>query len=138
MTPAIENSIKEMIASGIASAQEQQVVALAEEYKFDVEEGRKVFKVKDIKFVKGRAVSPNKGKKVVDDTPKVKKAMTGYMMFSKEHRDDVTEKAKSALKEGEKYQASGTVKTLGAMWSALSKEKQIVWNDKAQAVKDEA
>tara|TARA_B110000037_G_C16936978_1_gene431057 strand:+ start:150 stop:566 length:417 start_codon:yes stop_codon:yes gene_type:complete len=137
MTPTIENSIKEMIAS----AMEQQVVALAEKYKFDVEEARDHMKICDIKFVKGRAVSPKKetkkDKKTNNDTPKEKKAMTGYMLFSKEHREEVTEKAKSTLKEGEKYQASGTVKTLGAMWTALSKEEQVKWNEKAHAAKDE-
>ena len=137
MTPVIENTIKEMIASAL----EQQVVALAEEFKFDVEKGCEVFNTNDIKFVKGRAVSPKKetkkDKKALDDTPKEKKAMTGYMLFSKEHREAVTEKAKSSLKTGEKYQASGTVKTLGAMWSALSKEEQVKWNEKAHDATDE-
>ena len=125
MSNTIDNAIKEMCSSAI----EQTIVTLAEKYNFNVDEASKYINVKDIKFTKGRSVSPNKNKKVMDDTPKVKKAMTGYMLFSKENREAVTEKAKSTLKEGEKYQASGTVKTLGAMWSALSKENQIEWND---------
>ena len=137
MSQTIEKSIKEMCSS----AMDQTIVALSEKYKFDVEEARDHMKTGDIKFVKGRAVSPKKetkkDKKALDDTPKEKKAMTGYMLFSKEHREAVTEKAKSSLKTGEKYQASGTVKTLGAMWSALSKEEQVKWNEKAHDATDE-
>lgn len=135
MTPVIENTIKEMIASAL----EQQVVALAEEFKFDVEKGRQVFNTNDIKFVKGRVVSPKKEtkkEKKEKNKDTVKKAMSGYMLFSKEHRESVTDKAKSLLKEGEKYQASETLKKLGAMWSALSKDEHVKWNDKAHAMKE--
>ena len=136
MTPAIDNAVKEMIASAL----EQQLVALSEKYKFDVEEGREVININDIKFVKGCAVSPKKEtkkEKKEKNKDKVKKAMSGYMLFSKENRESVTEKAKSVLKEGEKYQASETLKKLGAMWSALSKEEQVKWNEKAHAMKGE-
>ena len=66
-----------------------------------------------------------------DDKPKVKRNTNGYMAFNSENRASVVEKAKANLSEGETYKANETIKTLGAMWSALSDKDKKVWNDKA-------
>lgn len=74
-----------------------------------------------------------KDKKNANDKPKVAKPPSGYMLFSNDNRASVTETAKAALKDGEKYKASETLKKLGAMWSALSDEDKKKWNDKSKA-----
>ena len=78
----------------------------------------------------------NKSKKVnkSDDTPKVKRNTTGYMVFNSENRASVVEQAKTNLVDGEVYKANETIKTLGAMWSALNDKDKKVWNDKALAI----
>jgi hypothetical protein len=78
----------------------------------------------------------NKSNKVKNsnDKPIVKRNTTGYMAFNSENRASVVEKAKANLGEGEKYKANETIKTLGAMWSALSDNDKKLWNDKALAI----
>jgi len=64
---------------------------------------------------------------------KPKRATTGYLVYSKEMRDQVKWQAAGKAEGDDKLKPQDIVKELGAMWKALSAEEQLVWNTKAKA-----
>ena len=65
---------------------------------------------------------------------KPKRATTGYLVYSKEMREQVKATLTAAKAEGDdKLKPQDIVKELGTMWKALSVEEQLVWNTKAKA-----
>ena len=62
-----------------------------------------------------------------DAPTKPKRAATGYILFSKDKRPSVVAAAPSPLRPPE------VMTKLGALWKALSKEEQAVWNARAKA-----
>ena len=78
---------------------------------------------------------PKKSKKDQDsddDKPK-KKRVSGYLLFSSVHRDEV----KQELFGEEKPKNSEIMVELGKRWKALTDEEREEWNVKAKAKADE-
>ena len=69
-----------------------------------------------------------------DDKPKTKR-ITGYILYSNAHRDEVKEE----LSDGEtKAKNTDVVAKLAKNWKALGDEGQAEWNAKAKELKEAA
>ena len=113
--------LKEIASSDSVTSAEDLITAI-EESNFPINHSSK----------KNNKVKKNT--KSTEDKSKVKRNTTGYMVFNSENRDAVTEAGKTKLLDGEVYKANQTIKTLGALWSALSQDEKKVWIDKADAI----
>ena len=71
-------------------------------------------------------------KKKTDNTDKPKKSVSGYILFSKESRDDA--KTKLVQENGDQYvlKNSDVMVMLGKMWKQLDEDTQKSWNTKAK------
>ena len=71
-------------------------------------------------------------KKKTDNTDKPKKSVSGYILFSKESRDDA--KTKLVQENGDQYvlKNSDVMVMLGKMWKELDENEQKAWNTKAK------
>ena len=85
-------------------------------------EEKPVKKVKVAKLTKKESSSD-------DEKPK-KKRTSGYIVFSKDMRDDALAKLSA---DGASYKNQDVMTKLGAMWKALSDEDKQSWNAKAVA-----
>ncbi len=76
--------------------------------------------------------SKKKNTDKTDKTDKPKKAISGYILFSKESRE--LAKIKLQQDNGEEYllKNSDVMVMLGKMWKELDTEAQQTWNDKAK------
>lgn len=78
---------------------------------------------------------PKKEKKVdSDDEKPKKKRISGYILFSNANRDEVKEELSV---DGEKPKNPDVMRELAKKWKALDQEEQNVWNEKAQALKED-
>ena len=69
-----------------------------------------------------------------DDKPKVKR-VSGYILYSNAHRDQVKEE----LSDGDtKAKNTDIMKKLASMWKDLSDDEKEQWNSKAKELKDPA
>jgi len=74
----------------------------------------------------------DKKEKPADDKPK-KKRTSGYIIFSKAHRDEV----KSKLAEADdKPKNTDIMVELAKLWKALTDEDRETWNAKAKEIKE--
>ena len=133
-TIAIPNSLHLALNSATNSAVSQAIATLADKYGFDAEEAGRELKltVSDIKGGK-----PAKGFKK-NGEPKKKRGTTGYLVFSKENREETKAAMEAELASGEKLQPKLVVKRLAELWKELSKDEQAVWNAKAAATNEES
>jgi len=73
-------------------------------------------------------------KKTLDDPakPKTKRPISGYILFSKENRDNA--KARLHTDNGDEYvlKNSDVMVMLGKMWKELAEHDQQTWNAKAK------
>ena len=69
-----------------------------------------------------------------DDKPKTKR-VSGYILYSNAHRDEVKEE----LSDGEtKAKNTDVMRKLAENWKALDDDGKTQWNDKAKEIKDTA
>ena len=131
---AIPNSLHLALNSATNSAVSQALATLAEKYGFDAEEAGRELKltVSDIKGGKAAKGFKKNGE------PKKKRGTTGYLVFSKENREEVKAAMEAELASGEKLQPKLVVKRLAELWKALSSEEQAEWNAKAAATNEDA
>ena len=130
------------------------VLKLSVKYEFNFDEAMASLDVKTEAVVVAK-VSKEDAKKAKEDekiakkaakeakdaakADKPKRATTGYLVYSKEMRDQVKATLIAAkLVSGEldgdaKLKPQDVVKELGTRWKALSLEEQLVWNNKAKA-----
>ena len=73
-------------------------------------------------------------KKKSDNTDKPKKSVSGYILFSKESREDA--KTKLVKENGDQYviKNSDVMVMLGKMWKELDEDTQKSWNTKAKTM----
>ena len=130
MPTQIESAIREMCTDAMSQA----VAALAEKYGFDAEEAGRDLKIPDVNFKPGKA---NKGFKK-NGEPKKKRGTTGYLIFSKEQREEVKKEMEAELDEGEKLQPKLVVKRLAELWKGLTGDEQAIWNKRAAEANEAA
>ena len=71
-----------------------------------------------------------KEKSSKEEKPKKKRGMTGYLLFSKENRDDV----KAELGE---VKPTEVVTEVAKRWKAIGDEEREKWNKRAKEINDE-
>ncbi len=64
---------------------------------------------------------------------KPKRATTGYLVYSKEMREQVKAGLTAKIEGDAKLKPQDVVKELGTMWKSLTAEEQLVWNTKAKS-----
>ena len=140
MPTAIDESIRACCAEAVGQA----VIALAAKYGFDAEEAERELNLGELKLQRKRGPVPKKSvakatkaTKTKDESPKPKRKITGYLLFSNEMREDVKAALEAELEEGEKLKPQATVTELAAQWKALSAEEQAEWKERAASESDE-
>ena len=87
----------------------------------------------DVKADKPKKPKKSKKDQDSDDEKPKKKRVSGYLMFSSVHRDEV----KQELFGEDKPKNSEIMVELGKRWKALTDEEREEWNAKAKAKADE-
>ena len=64
---------------------------------------------------------------------KPKRATTGYLVYSKEMREQVKAALTAKLEGDAKLKPQEIVKELGNMWKSLTADQQLLWNTKAKS-----
>ena len=75
---------------------------------------------------------------IEDAEPKKKRGTTGYLVFSKEMREEVKAEMEAELGDGEKLQPKLVVSELAKRWKDLGESEKTTWNDKAKSINDDA
>ena len=125
MPLAIQGAIQSMCEDAIGQA----ITTLSNKYGFDAEEAQRELNLGKIKI--SATTTKASPKKSASDKPK--RGPTGYLVFSKEMRDDVKAELESKLGEDEKLKPQQVVTALAARWKQLSDEQKEEWNSKAKA-----
>ena len=140
----LPSAIDESIRACCADAVSQAVAALAAKYHFDAEEAERDLNLGQLKLQRKRGPAAKKSvakasKGSDDETPKTKRAITGYLLFSREMRPEVKDAMTAELGEGEKLMSKSVVTELAAQWKALEESEQLGWKARAaaEAVSDE-
>ena len=134
MPAAIDESIRACCADAVSQA----VAALAAKYDFDAEEAERDLNLGELKLQRKRGPATKKSvakasKGSDDETPKTKRAITGYLLFSREMRPEVKAAMVADLAEGEKLMSKCVVQELAAQWKALEESEQLEWKARAAA-----
>ena len=148
MPMSVDAALSQMCSDAMSDA----VSKLSDKYGFDAEEASRFLELGSVKIARKRGPSPKKESekpekpkkltkkevkkaekeaKKAEKAAKPKRAPTGYLMYSNEHRAEVKAVLESALCDGEKLKPQDTVKRLAADWKELSKEEQSEWKLKA-------
>ena len=125
MPAAIQGAIQSMCEDAIGQA----ITALSTKYGFDAEEAQRELNLGKIKI----SASTTKASQKKTPSDKPKRGPTGYLVFSKEMRADVSAELESELAEDEKLKPQQVVTALAARWKLLSDEEKEEWNSKAKA-----
>ena len=133
-TIQIPASLQTALTTVTNAAVSQAIAELAEKYGFDAEEAGRDLKIPDVNFKPGKA---NKGFKK-NGEPKKKRGTTGYLIFSKEQREEVKKEMEAELDEGEKLQPKLVVKRLAELWKGLTGDEQAIWNKRAAEANEAA
>ena len=133
-TIQIPTSLQTALVTVSNAAVSHAIAQLAEKYVFDAEEAGRDLKIPDVNFKPGKS---SKGFKK-NGEPKKKRGTTGYLIFSKETREQVKKEMEAELGEGEKLQPKLVVKRLAELWKGLTGDEQAVWNKKATEVNEAA
>ena len=115
-----------------AQARETTCRELATKFGFDPEEALAFLRENEPKLVQKRGAPPkketkSKATKAKSSEDKPKRALTGYLLFSKEHREEVRASLTAELAEGEKLMGKTVVKALAAGWAELTDEDRADW-----------
>jgi len=141
-TIMMPNSFDEAVREMCGDAMAQAVASLAEKYNFDAEEATRFLELDDIKIARKRGPvakkaddKPSKSKKATktkNDEDKPKRAPTGYLLFSKDAREEVKSELSAVLGEDEKLKPQDVVSALAAKWKGLEQDERDEWNSKAK------
>jgi hypothetical protein len=138
-TISIPQSFQTALSQVTNSAVSNAIAQLSERYGFDAEEAGRDLKIPAMDFVagatKGKAKSATTKK---NGEPKKKRGTTGYLVFSKEMREEVKAEMEAELGDGEKLQPKLVVSELAKRWKELDDGEKTTWNDKAKAINDDA
>ena len=136
-TIMMPQQLDETIRGMCSDAMAQAVNALAAKYGFDEEEASRFLELDSVKIARKRGPSPKKAdekpsgkakkmtksKKEDEEKPKAKRAPTGYLLYSKDARQEVKEELLARLGEDEKLKPQDVVTVLAAKWKNLSDEE---------------
>jgi hypothetical protein len=130
----IPHSFTDAIKEIANEARFSAVQALAVKYGFDPSEALEFLGESEPKLVQKRGSGPKNAKakpKDAEAKPKAKRPPTGYLIFSKENREQTRQDLSLKLGEGEKLKPQLVVKELAARWAALGEEEREAWKEQA-------
>jgi hypothetical protein len=156
ITVSMPRDVDALFKEAALEGARQAAVALAAKHGFDVEEAHR-FLGTEVKVVRKRGPSPKakpassddeeapktvkdakktkKTKKEADPT-KPKRGTTGYLVFGKSVRAEVTQELSAEL-DGEKPASTAVTKAIAARWSALGDEQQALFKLQATELNEE-
>ena len=128
MPGAIESAITEMCADAVTQA----VAVLSTKYGFDAAEAQRDLNLGKLK-IKGSATKASSKNTATADKPKTKRGLTGYLLYTKELRPEVTAEMQAELGDGEKLKPQNVVTAMAARWKALGDDEKAEWSAKAKS-----
>jgi alkyl hydroperoxide reductase subunit AhpF len=139
MMTTMPTSFTDAVNDMKSQAVSQAVTVLAEKYGFSLEDALREVKVskveakaeKAVKGAKKKAEKAEKGEK----GEKTKRALSGYQVYMKHMRSEVSKEMEANLEEGEKLKPKDVMTELGARWKALSDSEKDEWKTKATELK---
>jgi alkyl hydroperoxide reductase subunit AhpF len=139
MMTTMPTSFTDAVNDMKSQAVSQAVTVLAEKYGFSLEDALREVKVskveakaeKAVKGAKKKAEKAEKGEK----GEKTKRALSGYQVYMKHMRSEVSKEMEADLEEGEKLKPKDVMTELGARWKALSDSEKDEWKTKATELK---
>ena len=135
----IPQSFQTALSQITNSAVSNAIAQLSERYGFDAEEAGRDLKIPAMDFVAGATKGKSKSATTKKNgEPKKKRGTTGYLVFSKEMREEVKAEMEAELGDGEKLQPKLVVSELAKRWKDLGESEKTTWNDKAKGINDDA
>ena len=128
MPAAIQGAITEMCADAV----NQAVALLSDKYGFDADEAQRDLNLGKLQ-VKGSTAKASGKKAATAEKPKTKRGPTGYLLYTKELRPEVTAEMQAELADDEKLKPQNVVTAMAARWKALGDDEKAVWNAKAKS-----
>ena len=133
-TIQMPSEFNQMCRTMCSDVMAQTVRALAEKYKFDLDEASQFLELDSLKVEQKKEKKEKKEKKSDSDEEKLKKkrAATGNQLFNASIRADVTTELREELDEGDKMERGAVLKECGVRWKALEQSVRDDWNAKAK------
>lgn len=136
MMTTMPTSFTDAVNDMKSQAVSQAVTVLAEKYGFSLEDALREVKVSKVeakseKAVKKKTEKAEKGEK----GEKTKRALSGYQVYMKHMRSEVSKEMEADLEDGVKLKPKDVMTELGARWKALSDSEKDEWKTKATELK---
>lgn len=130
MPTSFTDAVNDMKSQAITQA----VSVLAEKYSFSLEDALRELKVSKVEAKAEKAVK--KEKKETKKVEKTKRALSGYQVYMKQMRSDVSKEMEKNLEDGKKLSPKDVMTELGARWKTLTDAQRDEWKAKATELKD--
>ena len=134
MMTTMPTSFTDAVNDMKSQAVSQAVTVLAEKYGFSKDDALRELKVSKVETNTEKAVK-KETKKKGEKAEKGKRALSGYQVFMKQMRPEVSKEMDNNLADGEKLQPKDVMTELGARWKALSDSEKDEWKTKATELK---
>ena len=138
MMTTMPTSFTDAVNDMKSQAVSQAVTVLAEKYGFSKEDALRELKVSTVESKTEKAVkkeTKKKGEKA-EKGEKGKRALSGYQVFMKHMRPEVSKEMDNNLADGEKLKPKEVLTELGARWKALTDSEKDEWKAKATELKE--
>ena len=130
MPTSFTDAVNDMKSQAITQA----VEVLAEKYSFSLEDALRELKVSKVEAKAEKAVK--KDKKDTKKGEKTKRALSGYQVYMKQMRSEVSKEMEKNLEDGKKLSPKDVMTELGNRWKALTDAERDEWKTKATQLKD--
>ena len=127
MPEGFDSAIRDMCSDSMIQA----VDVLAKKYGFKATEARRHLESSPL-FSKVSAKSVSK--KSNGDTPKVKRAKTGYLLYGDEMRPIVRAEMEKNIVDGEKIKPQDVIRAVAARWKAEDPAVRDDWNARSKTL----
>lgn len=134
MPTSFTDAVNDMKSQAITQA----VEVLAEKYSFSLEDALRELKVSKVEAKAEKAVKGAKKdkKEKKEKGEKTKRALSGYQVYMKQMRSDVSKEMEKNLEDGKKLSPKDVMTELGNRWKALTDAERDEWKAKATELKD--
>lgn len=133
MMTTMPTSFTDAVNDMKSQAVSQAVTVLAEKYGFSLEDALREVKVSKVEAKSEKAVKKKAEK--ADKGEKTKRALSGYQVYMKHMRSEVSKEMEADLEDGVKLKPKDVMTELGARWKALSDSEKDEWKTKATELK---
>ena len=147
MSSKVANTCAQGVQEIVVKCVTDSVKLLAEKHGFDFEEAMACLDIGNMGNLSTKALGkekkakkekePKEPKEPKEKKEKVKRAPTGYMLYSADKRPAVKKALEDALAEGEKLKPQNVLAKLGANWKAEDQAVRDKWNEQAKGAKED-